>query len=471
MLKLNLNQLASAADETAKQAERRLQNDVELAEADLGFARDVAAALNEPVRRSTVRLVITIAFLLVAFLIWASFAEVEEVTRGDGRVIPSSRTQVIQSLEGGIVEEILVREGETVTQGDILVRIDDTGFSASLGELRARERSLRVQIARLRLEVALEDTNAEIAFPEDLYEISPELVENESRLFYARQEALRNQTSILDERRRQRELELEEARSRLASAEASLAIAVEELELKQPLADRGIIPQTDVLALQREVSSLRGEIDATNSMIPRLEAAIREAQREIDDQRLLFRQNAQAELNTALAELTVVEETLRGAEDRVNRTELRAPVDGIINTLHVTTIGGVIQPGQEIISLVPIEESLFVEARIRPQDIAFIHLDQTATVKLSAYDFAVYGGLSGLVDNISPDTVYDEASRETYYTVNIKTEQNTLRKGSEELPILPGMVATVDILTGQKSVLDYLLKPINRAREEALRER
>ncbi len=438
---------------------------------DLGFARDVTAALNEPVRRTAALMVLTVAALLACFLIWASFAEVEEVTRGDGRVVPSSRTQIVQSLEGGIIEDILVRQGERVSEGQVLVIIDDTGFASSLGELEARELSLRARIARLEHEAALEETGSEIEFPADIYDTDPLVVDSESKLYYARQGSLDNKIALLGERQRQRELELVEARTRLTAAEERLGIAQEEIDLKRPLADSGIVPRTELLALDREATELRGEIEALNATIPRLEAGIREAERETEDQLLLFRQNAQAELNETLVELSVVEESLLGATDRVVRTDLRAPVDGVINTLHVNTVGGVVQPGEPIVTLVPVDDSLLVEARIRPQDIAFIHLNQPATVKLSAYNFSVYGGLSGFVDNISPDTVYDEATRETYYVVNIKTEQNALRNGSEVLPILPGMVATADILTGQKSVLEYLLTPINRAREEALRER
>jgi adhesin transport system membrane fusion protein len=226
-----------------------------------------------------------------------------------------------------------------------------------------------------------------------------------------------------------------------------------------------------MLKLQREVADLKGQIATAAQTIPRLESAITEAERQIEEQVLTFRQNARAELNQKAAELAVTTETMKSATDKVARSDLRAPVDGIVNRLHVTTVGGVVKAGEDLVEIVPLEDTLLVEARVRPADIAFIHPNQDAVVKITAYDFSIYGGLPGKVERISADTVFDEESRERFYTVTVRTDKASLGKGNVDLPIIPGMVASVDILTGKKSVLDYLLKPILKARYEALRER
>jgi adhesin transport system membrane fusion protein len=437
---------------------------------DLEFASEYEAALRRGAPRGALLGVFLCAALLASFLGWAYWAELDEVTRGDGRVIPSSKTQLIQSLEGGILKELAVRPGDKVARGDILARIDDTGFSANLGEIAAKRLSLEAAAARLGHE-AVGDLAALPAFPGDIAKTAPALVANEISLFHARRKSLSTQLAVLTERVEQRSREMGEIRASLQRLDDNLRLANEEMTLKKPLAERGIVPRIDIIKLERDIADSRGQIAMQQESLPRLEAAIREAQGEVKAQEEKFRQDARAQLSDLEAELAVIHETMRAAKDRVVRADIRSPVEGIVNKINSHTLGGVVQAGQTIMEIVPIEDSLLVEAKIRPSDIAFVHPGQPAVVKITAYDFAIYGGLEGEVELISADSVYDEQVRENFYLVTIKTLRKQLKEGKEDLPIIPGMVASVDILTGKKSVLDYLLKPINKARAEALRER
>ncbi len=437
---------------------------------DLSFIRDAEAAINDaPSRKSSLFLFVCVA-LFMSFIGWAYFAQVDEVTRGQGKVIPSSKTQVVQSLEGGIVKTIMVREGDTVKKGQVILRIDDTGFSASLGELNAKYRSLMIQVKRLRSESVDADA-PKVDFGEELRRLAPQAVANEETLFDIRKSSLKNQLSVLGERLLQRRQELAELKENRKRFQNGLDIAQREFKLKEPLAKRGIVSKTDVLRLEREMSDLRGQLASTEQGLPRVEASIREAERLVDEQKLTFRQGAQTELNAKLSELSIVKQSLKAANDRVDRTDIRSPVTGIVNKLNTNTIGGVVRAGEPLVEITPIEEILRVEVQIPPKDIAFVSPDQKALVKLTAYDFTVYGGLDGKVEIISSDSIKDEATKESYYLVTVRTNESVLRKGNESLPIIPGMVAQVDIITGKKSVLDYILKPILKARQEALRER
>jgi membrane fusion protein, adhesin transport system len=308
-------------------------------------------------------------------------------------------------------------------------------------------------------------------FPDNVRQRAPGLVESELQLFRARRQSLDIQNQILKERVEQKTRELNEIRTNLERLQANLTLAQEEEDIKKPLARSGVVPRTDVIRLQREIADLRGQIGVAEESIPRIEAGIREAEGQVLEQRLRYLQEAQAELGQRRAEQAVIDETSRAARDRVSRTDIRAPVDGIVNALNVNTVGGVVRAGEVLAEIVPLEDALRIDARIKPSDIAFVHPDQQALVKITAYDFSIFGGLDGVVEKISPDSAVDEATREVYYTVTIKTLSNQLAGQNQNLSIFPGMVASVDILTGKKSVLDYLLKPINKARNEALRER
>jgi membrane fusion protein, adhesin transport system len=437
---------------------------------DLEFATEYDAAVHGGSSRWATLLLVIIIAMFAAGIAWAGWAELDEVTRGEGRVIPAGRNQVVQSLEGGIVKDIKVRAGDYVNQGDVLLRIDDTGFASQLGEVIAREASLRTKLVRLRHELE-GDISEPPTFPSALKELAPETVAAELELYFSRRRSLTGQRYVLEERVQQRQRELAEIEVNETRITANLVLAREEEALKEPLADRGIVPRTDVIRLQREIADLEGQLASAREQRPRLEAAIREAEGQVEELDLRFREAAQSELSQATAEFTIVRETMRSARDRVVRTEIRAPVDGIINTLNVNTIGGVVRAGETLVEIVPVEDLLRVEVKVRPSDIAFVHPNQPALVKISAYDFSIYGGLEGVVENISADTSVDEATREVFYLVTVRTEDSQLGSGAQKLEIIPGMVASVDIMTGKKTVLDFLLKPINKARYEALRER
>ena len=437
---------------------------------DLDFASDAEAALFDAPAKGKSRFINVCLALFVTLLLWAAFAQLDEVTRGDGRVIPSSKRQVIQNLEGGIVKAILVREGDKVTKGQVLLRIDPTGFASNLGELAAKDLSLSAAVARLGVEASNPDAES-IPFSQEFKDKAPDVAQAETTLFNIRRSSLLNHINVLKERLTQKEQELAELQEGLKRFTTGRDIAKKEYKIKAAVAEKGIISKVDVFRLEREIADLDGQIATTEQSIPKIESAIREAERLIEEEKLTFRQNAQSELNTKLAELAVVKQSQTGAEDRVNRTEVKSPVDGVVNKLLVNTVGGVIRASEPMIEITPVEESLFVEARIKPSDIAFIGPGQPALVKITAYDFTIYGGLDGKVEFISSDSTIDEQSKESYYLVTIKTNEGALRKGKEFLPIIPGMVASVDIITGKKSVLSYLLKPIIKAREEALRER
>lgn len=437
---------------------------------DLELASEYDAALRRGAPRGAVISLLLIAVMILSFLTWASWAKLDEVTRGEGRVIPSSKTQLVQSLEGGIVKELLVRTGDKVSKGDVLARFDDTGFSSNLGEVTAKILALEARTTRLRHE-ASGDLADNPEFSDTLKASSMALVENETSLFQAKRNSLKTQIGILKERVEQRTRELGETQAALTRFQTNLGLANDEMKLKLPLADRGIVPKTEIIRIKRDIADTEGQIATQSETAPKLEAAIREAQGEVTQQEEKFRQDSRTELSESEAELAVAQETLRAAKDRVVRADIKSPVEGIVNKINSNTVGGVVQAGQTLMEIVPIEDSLFVEAKIRPSDIAFVRPRQHAVVKITAYDFSIYGGLEGEVERISADSVYDEQSRENFYLVTVKTLQNQLKTEKEELPIIPGMVASVDILTGKKSVLDYLLKPINKARAEALRER
>ena len=419
---------------------------------DLDFATEYNAALKQGPPKGTGLFLILVIALLGSFLVWSSWAEVDEVTRGDGRVIPSGKNQKVENLEGGIIKEINVKTGDVVKRGDVLMRIDATGFSSNLGELEVRRDTLEAQNFRLRHELKVDDAGP-LIFPDSLKMRAPTTVAIESQLYQTRRSSLEQQISILNERVEQRNRELAELASNLVRLKENQALAKEEEALKKPLAERGIVPKTDLIRLQREVADLRGQIAVANQTKPRLEAAVREAEALVKDQRLSFRREAQVKLSERAAEFAVVSQSIRGASDRVNRAEIIAPVGGIVYAVNVNTIGGVVSAGESLVEIVPQEDTLLVEAKVKPSDIAFVHPGQPALVKITAYDFSIYGGLDGEVQQISADSAVDEATNEVFYLVKIKTLTNQLGGNKNNLSIIPGMVASVDILTGKKSVL------------------
>jgi adhesin transport system membrane fusion protein len=411
-----------------------------------------------------------VALLIVAFVVWAALTEVEEIARGEGKVIPVSRTQVIQASEASVVQQIAVKLGQIVRKGDLIVQLDDTATTSTLGELQARARALRAQIARLELEQT-GDMASPMTCPPEVVKASPEVCDNEGQLLKARRDAFQNKLSVLQERHLQRRKELDEALVSIQRLENNIQVSEKEAALLEPLVGRKLAPQTDLLRVQKELTDSTGQLKLLQASLDRIRAAIKEASLQVDELTLVFQQEALAEKTKVLADLSVVMETIRGASDRVQRTDLRSPVDGVVNRLEITTIGAYVQPGTVVAEVVPTSDVLLIEARISPKDVAFIRVGQPALVKITAFDFSIYGGLHGEVSNVSADSMFDEKSGQTYYLVQVKTDKSEIVHDGKSHSIIPGMVASVDIMTGKKTVLQYLLKPINKARTEAMRER
>lgn len=424
---------------------------------DLDFASEVEGAVNRGPKPITRLLLVGIGIAFAGFLMWAGMTTIDEVTRGEGRVIPSSHLQIVESLEGGIVDAILVRAGEFVEPGQVLLRIDDTGFASSLGEIEAQKRALRAQIARLEAETA---GLPRIVFPLDLAATADQSVNDERDLFAARRVELETQIRILHQQTEQRSQEVAELQTEEAALDEALRLAEQELSIYLPLARSGVVARLDVLRRRREVNSLQAELEQIRGQVLRATAAIEEATAREEEARLTFQAEARRELNGRLMELSVLNESIRAAADRVVRADVRSPVRGIVNDVVVTTVGGVVQPGMTLVEIVPIDDTLLVEARIRPSDVAFLQPGQPATVKLTAYDFSVHGGLEGHIERIGADTVTDESTGETFYRAIVRTAANHLGTADDPLPIIPGMLAQVDVHTGAKTVLDYLLKPL-----------
>ncbi len=428
------------------------------------FANDVATALDRQGSRGSSRLLWIVAFGLLATLLWAHFAILDEVTHGEGKVIPSSQVQVVQPLEAGIIAAIEVKEGQKVQAGMPLLRIDDVGLSSLLGESKQK----RMALAARKMRLEAEATGHEPSFAG--LDVDRLIIDAEMALFRARQASLNEEIAVIEQQLAQRRLEQTEITMRLNETKATAAYAQRELELGRDLQRRGAYPEMELLRLERQYRTEQRDIAVLQASLPRTEAAIKEAAAKLQTAILTFKSRASEGLAESNATLAVTEESLRAAEDRVRRTTMRSPVNGIVNKLVVTTIGGVVRPGESIVEIVPLDDNLLVEARVRPQDVAFIRSGQAASVKVTAYNYTVYGDLPAKVERIGADTIPDEKGN-PYYRVILRTNRNYLGTEADALPIIPGMIVTADIQTGRKSVLDYLLRPIQVVRQEALRER
>lgn len=411
-------------------------------------------------------LLIALVCLVGTFVIWASFATVQEVTVGRGRVTPASKIQLVQNLEGGIVREVLVREGQHVNEGDIILRIDPTQAGSTLGETREKMIGLAALIVRLEAEAG----DHELRFPSEIEADRPDLVAHEREHYLTRQKEIEAAVATFNLQEKQRSQEIKEAQSKIETLRGTLAIAQEELALIQPLEKTRAASRSELLAAQSKVNETSGALDATILAIPRLEAAMTEIARRRTERIEAFHSDALQRLASARIEHSSLAESSRGSQDKLTRTTVRAPTGGIVKTVHVTTPGQVVQPGHNLVEIVPMNDNLVVEAQVRPQDIAFLRPGQEALVKITAYDFAIYGGLPAKLENIGADSIVNDKG-ETYYMIRVRTEKNSLSHGGGTLPIIPGMVAEVDVITGSKTVMGYLTKPLVRMRQSALQER
>lgn len=415
-------------------------------------------------------LAVIVAFFVVA-VVWASLAQIDEIARGEGRVITASQTQTVQNLEGGIIEKVLVQEGETVKKDQVLFQLDRVRFASAYREGRQGELGLRAKVARLGAEVR----GSALRMPAEVLKNAPDLAANEIAVHRARLADLAGRNAVLKEQLAQRSQELVELRSRRDRTREQFEILTREMAITAPMVKAGAVSEVELLRLQRESTRIRTELDAATLAIPRVQSTIEEARRKIQDNDTQFRSQAAGELSAARNELAKVAETVPSLEDRMDRTLVRSPVNGVVKTIANKTPGGVVQPGTTMAEIVAVEDSLLVEARIRPQDIAFVSVGQKATVKLAAYDYSIYGGVEGRLVYVSADSIQPTSqtgqSPEPYYLAHVRTAKPGVEYRGKLLPVIPGMTGQVDVLTGRRSVLHYLLKPINKTLQRALTER
>ena len=422
---------------------------------------DWARIQQEPLRARALLNSIAIALLLL--LLWSAFAKVDEVARGEGKVIPSQQLQVIQSFDGGVVEEILVREGQIVNKGDLLLRIDPTRFVSTFRENRAEYLALQARAARLK---AL-TTSTPFLMPEEIITAAPDVAEHERTQYESNKRELDEQVGISKSQLDQRSQELIEVRAKLTQVTKALQLATQELNVTRPLLASGAVSEVEILKLDGEVSNASGARQQALAQEQRLMLAVEESQGKVREVELMASNKWRAELSETLAKLSSLSESSTGLADKIKYAEIRAPVRGTVQHLYTNTLGGVVQPGHEVVEIIPLDDQLLIEAKISPKDIAFLHPGEAAIVKFTAYDFAIYGGLNGTLEFISPDTMKDEKEN-VFYLVRVRTARSGF---DASLPIIPGMTTQVDILTGKKTVLSYLLKPVLRAKQNALTER
>ncbi|MCG6200676.1 HlyD family type I secretion periplasmic adaptor subunit [Psychromonas antarctica] len=425
----------------------------------------------------------SLAALFVCFFLWAYFAELDRVTRGEGKVIPSTQVQIIQSLDGGILQELYVKEGMMVKKGQILARIDDTRFRSDMAQQNKEVDALRADIIRLRTELSsilvadVADWNKQIMiskkslkFPDDLKENSKKLVLRQQDEYNGRLNNLENQVAIQGHQIIQRQQEVKELDSKIDTLKTSLKLVNRELKLTRPLAEKNIVPEVELLKLERTLNDIQGELNSLRLLKPKQQSAFEEAVLKRREAVLKYRADDRAQLNELQSKFSRITEAQVGVQDKVKKALITSPVIGTINTVYITTLGGVIKPGQALLEIVPTEDKLLIEAKILPKDIAFIHVGLPARVKITAYDFTRYGGLEGTVEHISADTTQDEQGN-SFYIIRVRTtESNMHSKDMQNMPIIPGMMTSVDVMISKRTVLEYILNPILRAKEMALRE-
>ena len=433
---------------------------------DVDFATDIRTSILAQSPRGGRAIIWAVLVLFIAGLYWASVSEIEEVTRGAGKVIPAGQIQVVQNLEGGILAEILVKVGDTVQKGQLLLRIDDTRFASSFQQNRAKYLANKAKAARLQAETS----GTPFRLPEEVVQEAPEIGLHEQQLYLSRQNELRSGIEIKQEQINQRVNELKELNVRLDELTKTYNLFQKEIALLRPLVEKGAIAEMEVLQTERRAGEMLGEIETTRQAIPRVRSKIGESQVSLKELRLNFLNKAKAELNEVSSQLGEDAATSIALKDRLDRTHVVSPVNGTVNRLLINTVGGVVQPGMNLIEIVPTEATLLIEAKINPSDIAFLRPGQEAKIKITAYDYTIYGGLDARLERIGADSLTDEKGN-SYYLVELRTDRNYLGPEDNPLPIMPGMVATADILTGKKTILTYLLKPVLRAKHMALRER
>ncbi len=456
-----INRTARSTDATFGPLVTRLTPTDEKDHLDWAGDADWARLQQEPLRAK--QLLRLAAGALLLLLIWAAFASIDEVTRGEARVVPTSQLQVVQSVDGGVVTELLVMEGQTVEAGQMLLKIDPTRFVSNMLESRSAQLAMQAKVLRLQALTRGTPCNP----PPELTREVPDVVSQETRLYESRRAEINAQISIAQNQLGQRQQELNEVRARKEQAERGLELMTKELNATRPMIASGAVSEVEVFRLEREVARLRGDRDQATAQISRVQSAILEATRKIEEVQLTSRNQMSAELSESMSKLASLSQGGLALEDKVKHADIKSPMRGIVKRLLVNTVGAVVQPGKEVVEVVPLDDALILEVQITPKDIGFLRPGQEATVKFTAYDFSIYGGLKADVIQIGADSVLDEKGN-AFYHIRVRTRKSSL---GPNLPIIPGMVAQVDILTGKKTILSYLLKPVLRAKANAMTER
>ena len=437
-----------------------------LSQKDYEFMHSLSAAVlqSTPNKLRTVMYFWVVAIAM--FILWAYFAQIDEIARGDGDIVPSGENQMIQNLEGGIIEEILVKEGQSVEKGQLLIKINNEKSKSSFSTNAIKADALEAKVVRLKAE----SSGMSFKVTKEMIKRMPQFIENEKSLYNTNKRQFNSKISALKELLTQKKQELSEARSTAERMKESLDMINREVKMTRPMVAKGVRSKIDFLKLQREANEVKDKYDSARLSIPRLNSAIKEVRNNMDEAALIYKSEAKLKLNEAVSELRGYRASSTALKDQVTRTLVRSPMKGIVQELFVHTVGGVVQPGANILEIVPTDSTLLVEVKIKPSDIAFIYFGQKAIVKFTAYDFAIYGGLNGEVVLISADTIKDEKDN-VFYTVRIKTNKNFLERNGKKLKIIPGMTVSADIITGRKSVLDYILKPILKTKQYTFTER
>ena len=423
----------------------------------------------EGARRFGIYMSLVVGTFLAVFFTWANYATLDEITRGDGKVIPTGQNKVVQHLEGGIVAAIMVKEGQRVEPGQVLMRIDSTVSDSQFREKLAKYYSLQAAASRLRAEA---EGHRRVAFPPRVLQNAAKEANEQRRLFVSRQVRHRSEVQILQQQVSQRRQQLEEAKSKISTLTRRVASLRQELRETEGDFKNGAVSRSELEQIRRETTKAIGQLRTETIAVRRARAALSEGEAKVQDKKAAYLADVRKDLSDIESQIAALEPSIGASRERVRRTDLRAPVRGIIKQIGIGTIGGVVKPGQALIEIVPVDDTLLVEAKIKPKDRAFLRPNQAATVKLSAYDFSIYGGLDGKVIDISADAIEDDKKQgETYYRIRIRTNVNHLLYQGRRLPIIPGMTASVDIKTGKKTVLDYLFGPITKIINESLRER
>lgn len=434
---------------------------------DIEFMDSLSAAVLSDSPAKTNILLYAVALVVGSLIVWANYAQLDERTQGIGRLIPSRQIQVVQNLEGGIIKEIKVIEGDAVKKGQILVVIDSTGAGSSFEESQSVINELRARTIRLAAEAGIR------SFPEGVEkekDLAPDLLEKEERLYDSNITRKQSEIEVLKQRLKQREIELSDTRMSIRNLRTSKEMIAREMELTKPMFEKRLVSELEFIQLKQRVLDKKNEYESAVNEARSLTSKIKESRNQIQEIQSRHRSEAQEELNKALAEIARLKKNQVAIEDRVLRTNVRSPVEGTVKQLLFNTVGGVVKPGMEIVEIVPDDDKLLVEAKIRPSDIAFLYPGLKAVVKVTAYDYAIYGGLDGKVVHISADTITDDRQEE-FYLVRVMTEKNYLGSENNKKEMIAGMTAQVDIITGKKTIMQYLMKPILRAKSNALRER